>query len=530
MCMAIMAMATAPRIKAFGLISLIASTSVFAADIEFIPSIKLAETYTDNVLAESNNKSDSFVTDTGAALQTKITSRAFQFDLDGTWSRLFYTHDHDLDKNYTTLNANGLFAPWTSGPRLTFSAGIDNVARNTADNQYADLINGDTVETQNYSVGLVQSVTNSDFVLNASINTYVSKSDDNIGESDGYRSSLRFSNGSGVKKYFWEVSGAYNDRDNDGNTGRDYNFEAKVGFNTPIKLSPFYRYYDEDFSGSISTGSNNTATSSSGAGIRWQIAKHFNLDVSYNFVADDELTDDYVEAAINWQLSERTSIIAGYNQRFFGDSYNLNIRHRNRRLTNTITYTEQLEAFERDNFETYVSGNIWCPIGQPFDQDNCLDSNAGIDNPDEFIELDLLSLRPVEDNQFNLNKSYAWNSELKLSRTTFTLNVSGNERENLNQGNIDKYFNTSLSAKRRVSAQSDVTLTWRFNKNEYNSNNVDDALTQTDYYRIVSAAYNRKISNTISTDVMIEYRDRSSDRVNRDYEETRVALNFKKDF
>ena len=56
--MAIMAMATAQRIKTFGLLSLIASANIQAADIEFTPGVILGETYTDNVLAESRNKTD----------------------------------------------------------------------------------------------------------------------------------------------------------------------------------------------------------------------------------------------------------------------------------------------------------------------------------------------------------------------------------------------------------------------------------------------------------------------------------------
>lgn len=530
MFMAITATVTAPRVKLLGAVSLLISAGSIGAELTITPTVSVGETYSDNVLATAIDKQSSFVTDTKASLRAEIMSKAFEFNVSGSASRLFYTHDHSLDENYNTLSARGLFSPFTSGPKLQFNAVIDNVARNTADNLYADLINGNSVESQNFSVGLIQEINNSDFVLDASINAYSTKYDDDIGESDGYRSALSFSNGSGIKTIFWDISGAYNDRDNAGQTGRDHQVEVKFGFNTPIKLSPFYRYYDEDFSGSIANSASNTATSSSGAGIRWKIAQHFNIDVSYNFVQDDELTDDYVEAAINWQPSERTSIVAQYNQRFFGDSYNIQISHRTRRLTNTFSYVEQLEAFERDNFETFVRETLFCPIGQPFEQENCLLTDENIDDLSQFFQLEQLGLRPVEDNQFSINKSYTWNSELKLSRTTFTLNVSGNERENLNRGNIDKYFNTSLTAKRRMSGRSNLSVSWRFNETNFNTTNIGDALSQKDYYRTINATYDRKMNNTITADIGVEYRNRSSDRNNRDYEETRIMLTIKKDF
>ena len=77
-----------------------------------------------------------------------------------------------------------------------------------------------------------------------------------------------------------------------------------------------------------------------------------NFDISYNYVAEDNTTsDDYVAAAIEWIPSARTSLAAGYSQRFFGKSYNLDLQHSSRRFSNTITYDETLEAFDRNNYQ-----------------------------------------------------------------------------------------------------------------------------------------------------------------------------------
>ncbi|WP_286264182.1 TIGR03016 family PEP-CTERM system-associated outer membrane protein [Thalassotalea atypica] len=531
--MAITAMDMAIKDNKFSFLALLLSFSscqVLSADLEITPSVTLGTTYTDNVLAEKSGKTDSLVSEVGAAISASLESRALTVSLQSSIERKLYSNDHDLDKNFTFLNSQLSFSPWANGPELQLSASINNVAKSTADNLYSDLVSGETVQTENYTVGLSQVVNNSNLQLNASVNANKSVAEDNVGESEGYQSSFSFSNGSGIKRFFWDIYGNYSDRENNGRTGRNHKIDVKLGFSTPIKLSPYIRYYDEDFSGNISTSQNNLTTPSSGAGIRWQVAEHFVLDTSYNYVDDSRVNDDYIEATINWQASERTSIYAKYNQRFFGDSFNVNISHRNRRLTNNITYDETLQAFQRDNFEVFISGSIWCPINQPFDESNCLSSNENIADPSEYVQLNTLAQRPIEDDQFSLNKSLQWSSELALSKTTFTLTASRRERENLSQGNIDKYFNSSLVATRSLSSRSNISLTWRFNKVEYNTNSIEDAFIQTDYYRMIKTIYNRKLTNELSGDISLEYRNRTSDRNDRDYEESRIAINIKKDF
>ena len=88
-----------------------------------------------------------------------------------------------------------------------------------------------------------------------------------------------------------------------------------------MNFNPFIRFYDEDYSGTLGTQSQPT-TSSWGPGFRWLISQHLHVDLSYNYVTDDAVSDDYVAASIQWDPSARTSLTAGYSQRFFGDSYN----------------------------------------------------------------------------------------------------------------------------------------------------------------------------------------------------------------
>jgi len=531
MFMAIMDTATAPKTNVLGLLALLFPLNTFSTEIDVKPTVSIEGTYTDNVLAEPKNKKTSFISSASAGLEANIRAKAFNMDMEAALAQLFYSHNHELDKSYKTLNAQGEFTPYQQIPTLFFSATVANQASNFADNQFADLINGNTIETQNYRVGLSEEINNSHMTLATSVSYFDASTEDEIGESNGYIAQLSSTSGRAIKHIFWEISGSYHDRKNQSSTARNHNIEVKIGFNTPFKLSPYYRYYDEDFSGSVSPGLGDGSTTSSGAGLRWQIAKHFLFDLSYNFVDDNEtLSDDYVEATINWQPSQRTSVFAKYDQRFFGDSYELAISHQTRRLTNTISYNESLSAFERDNFETFVADSIWCPLGQPFDASICLPSSEGIDDLTQYLEVDILALRPVVDDQFSLNKVLSLTSNLELPRTTFTFDLSERERENLSTNAIDKYFSAGLSATRKMSRRSDLKLTWDYSEVEYNSNSISNLLSQKDHYRNVRSTYSRKMSRTLKGDFTLEYRNRSSDRADRKYEEFRLALNLQKEF
>ena len=109
----------------------------------------------------------------------------------------------------------------------------------------------------------------------------------------------------------------------------------------------------------------------------------------------------------------------------------LNFQHRTKRLTNTITYDETLEVFDRSNFEQIDLGAFWCPTGSTIANiSNCF---AQSEQPDgEGFQLaNFFYLEPVASNEFSLNKRFSWNSRLQLARTSFTFSASGTRRESL---------------------------------------------------------------------------------------------------
>lgn len=468
-------------------------TSASAGDLTLTPSVQVNETYTDNINVESSDKTGSFVTESSATIQGGYESQKANLQFISTHSYYSYSHDSDLNDNARTLEASGDLK-LTNRLSVNSSASIDNINENNADNSLDNLIIDKTVEQRSYDVGAQYNIENSSFLFNSSINYQITEVDDNIGESEGYTANYSTENGSNARNVFWSSNGIYNDRENDGDTGQNYNYEVKIGWISPYKLTPFIRYFDEDSSGNISSG-DNTKTSSWGPGLRWKIAKHLFLDTSYNYVSDNSESDDYVDAQLSWQPSSRTNLNASYSERFYGKAYNVDFTHRNRRLSNTIRYKEDLEAFTRDNYELNDSGDL---------------------------EL-------VEDNEFNLTKVLSWQSTLRLSRTTFDLSLSHRDSESLETNRSDETLSSQLSATRRLSRKSSLTFTFNYERDAFNEDSTEGD-EQVDYYRTYSTGYNLQLLHSLSTNFNIEYVNRDSSTDALSYDEMRGVFNISKEF
>lgn len=475
------------------LVCLLISSSVNAGDWTFTPAITFDEVYSNNIDSSKSNKRDSFVTRASATFQGAYTSKNLNFAINNAYHFYHYSINSDLNDNTRDLNANASLVI-TDGLTLNSSASVQNINRNDADNGDVELISKKTIQSRNYTLGTTYQIENSTLNLNTSINYNMLETDDNIGESKGYTTSFSTQNGNNARYVFWDSTGGYSDRENDGYTGQNYNFELKTGFITPYKLTPFIRYYNENSSGNISSNAD-TETSSWGPGLRWQIAPHVLLDASYNYVSDGSDTSDYLDTVLNWQPSSRTTLIAQYTKRFFGDSYKLDFTNRSKKLTNNITYNETLTAFDRSTYEA---------------------------NDDGELEL-------IEDNEFSVSKILNWNSTLTLSRNTYKFNISQNKRKSINSTSEDNTLISSFEASRRITRKSTLSADFEFQNRKFNQDS-DDGNEQIDYYRTYTLAYTVTLLQSISSNFKIQYLDRSSSTEDKNYDETRVLINISKQF
>lgn len=528
--MATMVMAMVQKHKYIFIVALLVTPSlVLANEWTFEPAIKTNETYSDNVNFNNQNEESSFVNQTGLNLNSTYLAQYASYNLDIETLYATYSHDSDLNDSFISLSSDFNIQLWPNGISLVGSASIQNLARNTSSNAFADIISGDTVQVEQYSSGLSYDIRNSQYNLSSNLIYNTTKAEDNISEQDGYSATFNSTNGSNSNYIFWDLSNTYNERKNNNRTSRSYQSETKVGFITPYKLNPFLRYYDEDNTGNI--GSNqNIESNSYGAGLRWLLIPRFVVDLSYNVplnkdkLTDNEQRDNYYDISINWQPSRRTTLNASVSQRFYGDSYNLSITHKNKRLSNTITYDESIQSFSRDSFVFVNEGTFLCPqdVGSlSFEQ--CFVSNT--DGLSTNLPRTIPSLQLVEDDSFSLNKRLNWTSSLVLNRTTFTLNLQRNERLNLSTNVESLRQNANLSISRKISGYSTIEFSTAYTETR---NLINLPQAQDSQYRYYKLNYNKKLSKTLSFDINVSHLNRTSTPALDVYKENRISFELNK--
>ncbi|MGJ8693921.1 MAG: TIGR03016 family PEP-CTERM system-associated outer membrane protein [Thalassotalea sp.] len=529
--MAIMAMDT--QIKSVLAFFLMSSLSITcnAGDWQFTPAVTLEETYSDNLELTQTNEISGVVTQPGLDLTASYKAQNASLNFKSSSSYAFYSHDHDLDTDYHTLSADGKILLWPNGIAFTSRASVSYAPRNSAGNSVIDIVSGDMVQVESYQSGLEYQVSNSRFSINSNLGYQISKSEDGFGENKGSTFAFTSQNGTGARNFFWDTRAQYSAREYNNSDTKQHSVELKVGLITDIKFSPFIRFYDEDNAGT--TNSNSALnTNSYGAGFRWQPIPRLQIDLSYNEPLDNTLgssTEEqkaYVDANINWQPSTRTKIQLNHSQRFFGDSYGVNISHQNKRLTNTIAYNEQVQSFTRDNYRT-VTSTFLCQNPEATSLADCFLQDGDVFAPEDSSIITINSLELIEDNDYWLNKSINWNSTLTLPRTSLSFIISRSNRQNLNTAQENLTNAASFSADRKLGASTSLNVSANYSERLFNQNTDNE---QSDVYRRYKIGFNRKLNQAVNINFDIEHYNRSSNQERYNYEENRISAKISKDF
>ncbi|MBA6294090.1 TIGR03016 family PEP-CTERM system-associated outer membrane protein [Colwellia sp. MB3u-70] len=536
----VMGMAKKTKLNAV-FISLICSNFVFAGDWQFDPSIHLDETYTDNVSLGSNNQQASLVSQAGVDIETSYTAQQAKFTLSSQSNSALYSHDHKLDNDYHTVASDLRFQLWPNGIILFGTVNISNQSRNGSRNALADIVSADTVRVETYNGGLEYNIDNSDFILNSTLGYRQTNSEDNIGNRQGVVANINSTNGTSARHVFWSLQHSYQKLSNNNQNGKQSQSEAIIGLISDYKINPFVRYYNEDNSGAFNNSSRSMESNSYGLGLRWLISPRLRLTTSYNKPNGKKLDIDgdeqkaYVDAAVLWQPSPRTKLSANFSERFYGNSYGVDLTHSNRRLTNTISYVEDIQALTRNNFAANIVGFYLCPNNNSLLIEECILSEGDTiipENPNEpddqgFVILTIQDFTLVEDNVFSLNKTLSWNSSLTLPRTTISFSASQQNRENLDTRIEDELSSASLSIKRKVSGRSSLGFELSYTET---SLQIATELERTDRYRRYQLNYETSLNSVLSFNFALSYLNRSSDNAPLNYQEGRVSAKITKGF
>jgi hypothetical protein len=539
--MAITAMDMTHKIK-FSAVCLLLSCSgiATAGDWQFDPNIVIDETYTDNVSLLINDEQSSLVSQTGIDIESTYNAQHAIFNFSSQSIYALYSHDHDLDNDFHTVSSDLRLQLWPNGIILFGSANISNQSRNGSRNALADIVSADTVRVESYNGGFEYNIKNSTFVINSSVGYNQTKTEDEIGNREGVYAEINSTNGSGARNIFWELDHSYQEFKNNNQKGELAESEVKIGLITDYSLNPFVRYYNEDNSGDLNNPNRSIESNSYGLGVRWRISPRLYLDTSYNkpigskLDIDGDKQKEYVNALVKWQPSSRTSLEASFSERFYGDSYGLNLSHQNKRLTNTISYAEDIQTFTRNNFVNNVIGFYFCPnnitqLEQCIIGDGATVFPGDPNNPDDqgYQIFPIQNFSLVEDNVFSLNKTLAWTSILALPRTNITFNANRQRRDNLETRIKDETSDASLNITRDISGRSTLSLVLTYTETNLQ---LDTEFERIDRYRRYLLSYKKSLNSALSFDLAISYLNRSSASAILNYEEGRISAKITKGF
>ncbi|MDC0609942.1 TIGR03016 family PEP-CTERM system-associated outer membrane protein [Vibrio sp.] len=471
-----------------GIVLLVARPSL-AADVKITPRVESEFTYTDNVNLVATDEQSSEITSLIAGLEINADGNDGNITLDYQAQQLLYSYDSSENKLYNDLNFSadkGLFS--TTNFRGELDASVTNVARNIETNASNDVTTGDTIETRTFGGGLsYQSNPLGVMDLSAKVYGSVKNNEDSIGDSQSYSGELTSKQGRAIKDYFWLADYSYDTTvgKNEENNTEATELNNELGFQPINGFSPYMHLYYEDYSGQSSSDS--ADSSSWGPGLKYYISRYSYFDFGYDFVLDDS-NSDYFRGGFHFNPSIRTVLDFQYKKRFYGDSYAFSFTHRSRRLTNSITYVEDVSNYNRS---LYVDGN--------------------------------------EIEQLTIYKTLSWNSSLAFQRSALNLKVSTEKQSaftNISSNTDVNKYSGELSFDHRMTRDTTISPGFSYDYYEFIA---FGQTTQEDYYRKWDVDLTHSFARDLRLKFSLSYQDRSSTLSSSGYQEGRVSINLRKE-
>ncbi|MBC7004731.1 TIGR03016 family PEP-CTERM system-associated outer membrane protein [Photobacterium sp. BZF1] len=461
----------------------IVNANVVAAEVEINPVTSGRLTFTDNRdLTPSNKKSEIVGTiSAGVAIDAAGNEGNLTFNYEA--NQTIHSSDSDRNELYNELALSADKSILDTNLTVDAQAGITNISRSIEDNANSDFITGDTIETKQFGAGVSYQSNPSGYInLYSRVDGQITSNEDDIGDFYSYGASLILSDGSKIKNYFWLVDYTFNENisNNTSDSNNSHVLTQELGLQPINGLSPFVRFYYEEYNGINENDSGKFGSWGPALRYYWHERSYIEVSREISIYSNDE---DYWRGALRLNPTPRTLLTFEYSKRFFGDAYDFTLSHQNRKVTNTISYTEEPSSFDRRFF---VDG--------------------------ENIE------------ELRLTRNLSWESNLLLRRSSLNLVIRGQERESISdQSNTqdDRTYGFVISGRHNLSRKSSTNLSFQYDKYEFDSSEQDK---QTDYYRTLELGYDYRIYEDVSMIFSVQHTDRSSSNSERSYDENRANI------
>nr|WP_086939950.1 outer membrane beta-barrel protein [Thaumasiovibrio occultus] len=357
-------------------------------------------------------------------------------------------------------------------------AAIRNVSSDVAVDAIGDVVSGDTVEEQALTVGFGYRSQSRFIDANALIYGDLKRYDDGDGDYEGYGAQLNTQAGDALNRYITDLSVRAYSRDSDTTDTQTITGITSLGYLVTQYWAPVIAITYQDYDSSLDI--NDRDFFAVGIGARYQFDRFNYFQLTYNRDDDDE---NFVGTELAFYPHQRLRAFFRYGQRVYGNAYDFSLTYLSRRWMNEISYTEEINSFDRDF--------------------------AG-----------------VADDSVTVERVMDWVSTLRLRRAEIEFLLGYEEKEELNNFMNEEIANLRLGARYQHELSPRTTASIGALYREYQ---FDDGRDQNDDYLTLDMELRHYLSRTLSFNSELRYKTRDSNQDNRDADEFRVTLSLRKD-
>ncbi len=521
-------------------------SAAHAADWKIEPSLQLKETWSDNVNLESDDKESDLVSEITPGLTVVADGKRLDIELAATIQNLVYSKDGDRNSTNPNLQAkvnselleDHLFLDLTS--RIGQTQSGSNLSHRSdslsGEENFSDVYAYSISPRWEQKIGRI-----AELEVEYSYDQVDSERNDGdnsqgSADSESNQISISLDNGPGLARFFWHADyrkdkTEYDDqgtRENDRSDTENASFRGGYQLSRSLSFDVIANYENNEFVGN--RGDTEPDDNTYGGGVTWTPSRDFTVSVYYNERNDPRPSEDdsFISGEFSWNPTVRTEISGEWGNRFFGETYGLNLSHKSRRTSLDIRYSEDISSFRERFLEQGSGGSLICPIGFT-DFFECRPSD--VNQPPELGEQFVGSpeLLPAISNDTFVSKQLRSSFSIRGVANTITFGLSSEEREYLGDDENEDDWG------------ADITWNWRIGPHTISdlSVTIDERQTDSSSDETIYAynwALSRQITRKTSLFLQLYYRDSDSDSDQGDssqfsgYTETRVTLGINMNF
>jgi len=523
----------------FGLLIFAAVThEALAGGLKLTPNLGLTHLYTDNLNVQDQHQQSEQITELTAGINLSNQGRNVESNLNYRYRHFNYVNRDDLNKGFSSFDGQLLFklldnrltsrlsaskkrqqASLTSPSTIYSDTGQTDVTHYNINNNFVSKFE----DVMDYNISWKLSKTQADTVNKDELSS--------LTDSHQHQISLSLNNGDYFKDSYWSLSAHHSiiNYAPQHNTQRAQqqlsNYQAELGQAIAYDISFFAQYFNEDYDVN-ERSSSPLASSSYGAGLRWQPSSHSYFKLAYNWSLND-LNSNFISANINWQPSLRTSLSLSSSKRYFGDAYEAKFNHRHKRIQTNISYTESVTNYQIASSNN-SSSHFICPNTPTYTFSQCTlatSTTPSLGTGQQLIPYDHFS-GELNNNTY-LSKQWNIGVSYRFRRANFQLtyyNTNQAQIDSLDHNNRERLsINTSYQTSRR----SSFNLSAHHEKYQHLDSNVLVSEYREELYTL---SHKRSLINKLSLSVAIMNRQRESTIAVNNFSENRVNFSLIKEF